>query len=110
MAFEQATIKVLNEREFDELKAAIERVFTSERIEKYLKSLKSRGIRARHVDKILAANLIDVTAGSKKGTAKTLYEALPVSDQAQVREFYLSKVEEVDQALRTRFHKLYQYS
>jgi hypothetical protein len=27
-----------------------------------------------------------------------------------VREFYLSKVEEVDQALRTRFHKLYQYS
>jgi hypothetical protein len=110
MSFEQATIKVVNKREFDELKAAIELVFASERVEKYLKALKSRGIRARNVDKILAANLIDVVAGSKTGTAKTLYEALPVSDQAQVREFYLSKVEEVDQALRTRFHKLYQYS
>ena len=110
MAFEQATIKVVSEREFDELKAAIERVFASERVEKYLKSLKSHGIRARNVDKILAANLIDSVAGSKTGTAKALYEALPISDQAQVREFYLSKVEEVDQALRTRFHKLYQYS
>jgi len=38
-----------------------------------------------------------------------LYEALPLSDQAQIREFYLSKVEEVDAALRTKFHKLYQY-
>ena len=110
MNFEQATIKVVNEREFDELKAAIEQVFASERIEKYLKSLKSRGIRARDVDKILAANLIDAVAGSKAGAARALYEALPVSDQAQVREFYLSKIEEVDQALRTRFHKVYQYS
>ena len=110
MAFEQATIKVVSEREFDELKAAIERVFAIKQIEKYLKSLKSRGIRARDVDAILAANLIDMVAGSKAGSAKTLYESLPVSDQAQVREFYLSKVEEVDQALRTRFHKLYQYS
>ncbi len=110
MSFEQATIKVVSEREFDELKAAIERVFASERIEKYLKSLKSRGIRARNVDAILAANLIDMVAGRTAGSAKTLYESLPVSDQAQVREFYLSKVEEVDQALRTRFHKLYQYS
>jgi hypothetical protein len=110
MSFEQATIKVVNEREFDELKVAIERVFASERIEKYLKALKSRGIRARDVDKILAANLIDAVAGGKTGAARALYESLPVSDQAQVREFYLSKVEEVDQALRTRFHKVYQYS
>ena len=110
MSFEQAILKVVNEREFDELKAAIERVFVIERIEKYLKALKSHGIRARDVDKILAANLIDAVSGGKTGTAKALYEALPVSDQAQVREFYLSKVEEVDQALRTRFNKLYQYS
>jgi D-arabinose 1-dehydrogenase-like Zn-dependent alcohol dehydrogenase len=110
MSFEQATIKVVNEREFDELRAAIERVFAGDRVEKYLKALKNHGIRVRNVDRIWAANLIDVIAGSKAGTAKTLYQALPVSDQAQVREFYLSKVEEVDQALRLRFHKLYQYS
>ena len=33
----------------------------------------------------------------------------PVSDQAQMREFYLSKLETVDQALRHKFKKLYQY-
>ena len=38
-----------------------------------------------------------------------LYESLPVSDQAQMREFYLSKLETVDQALRHKFKKLYQY-
>jgi len=32
-----------------------------------------------------------------------LYSSLPVSDQAQVREFYLSKIEEVDPALRRSF-------
>ena len=57
----------------------------------------------------LPADVIDAGAGNKAGTARTLYEALPVSDQAQVREFYLSKVEEVDPALRAKFHKLYQY-
>jgi hypothetical protein len=110
MDFEQATIKVVSEREFDELKAAVELVFASERVEKYLKALKSHGIRARALDRILAANLIDSAAGNKAGTAKTKYESLPVSDQGQFREFYLSRVEEVEPALRLKFHKVYQYS
>jgi hypothetical protein len=37
------------------------------------------------------------------------YQALPLSDQAQMREFYLSKLETVGAALRHRFKKLYQY-
>ena len=41
--------------------------------------------------------------------AKQLYEALPVSDQAQMREFYLSKLEDGRRALRHKFKKLYQY-
>jgi len=43
------------------------------------------------------------------GTARALHATLPVSDQAQIREFYLSKIEEVDRAVRAKFHKLYQY-
>jgi hypothetical protein len=35
--------------------------------------------------------------------------SLPVSDRSQMREFYLSKLEEVDTALRAKFQKLYQY-
>jgi hypothetical protein len=41
--------------------------------------------------------------------AQQLYQGLPVSDQAQMREFYLSKLEGVDIALRHKFKKLYQY-
>jgi hypothetical protein len=42
-------------------------------------------------------------------SAWQLYQALPLSDQAQMREFYLSKLETVGIALRHKFKKLYQY-
>jgi hypothetical protein len=38
-----------------------------------------------------------------------LYQGLPVSDQAQIRELYLSRIEQVDRVLRERFSKLYRY-
>jgi hypothetical protein len=74
-----------------------------------LKGLGSRKIRIRNLDAVFAADLIDRATGDKAGTARSLYGSLPVSDQAQMREFYLSKIEEVDPALRAKFHKLYQY-
>ena len=109
MKFEQGVIKVEKEREFGDLKAAIEKAFAADRVTKYLKELDSRKIRVRNLDAIFAADAIDRAAGDKAGTARSLHSALPVSDQAQVREFYLSKIEEVDPALRAKFHKLYQY-
>ena len=107
--FEQAAIKVEKEREFSDLKVAIEKAFAADRVAKFLKALAGRRIRVRDLDAVFAADAIDRTAGDKVGTARSLYESLPVSDQAQVREFYLSKIEEVDPALRAKFHKLYQY-
>jgi hypothetical protein len=110
MGFEQATIKVVKEREFGELKAVIEQALAPEKIVKYLKALDSRGLQVRNLDGILAAQVIDSVAEVKTGTAKSLYSALPISDQAQLREFYLSRIEEVDSALRVKFRKVYQYS
>src|SRR5882757_5136871 len=109
MKFVQATIKVENEQGFGELKAAIEQVFTADRITKYLKKLSSQNIRIRDWDAILAAGTIDVIAETKLGAARSIYEALTVSDQGQIREFYLSKIEEVEPTLRARFSKLYRY-
>ena len=109
MTFEPGTIKVEKEREFGDLKAAMEKVFAADRVTKYLKELDSRKIRVRDLDAVFAADAIDRAAGNKAGTARSLYGSLPVSDQAQMREFYLSKIEEVDPALRAKFHKLYQY-
>jgi hypothetical protein len=107
--FDAGVIKVEKEREFGDLKAAIEKAFAADRIAKYLKGLDSRSIRVRNLDAVFAADVIDRAAGDKAGTARSLYGSLPVSDQAQMREFYLSKIEEVDPALRAKFHKLYQY-
>ena len=109
MGFEQATIRVVKEREFGDLKDAIERVFDGERVLKYLKTLASRKVSIRIFDSVLSENALDEAAGNRAGTAAGLYQSLPVSDQAQIREFYLSKIEEVDPALRAKFHRLYQY-
>jgi hypothetical protein len=109
VVFEQGIIKVEKEREFGELKAAIERVFAADRVTKYLRQLESRKIRVRNLDAVFAGDVIDRASGDKIGTARSLHSALPVPDQSQVREFYLSKVEEVEPVLRAKFHKLYQY-
>ena len=109
MIFEPGTIKIEKEREFGDLKAAMEKAFAADRVTKYLKVLDSRKIRVRDLDAVFAADAIDRAAGDNAGTARSLYSSLPVSDQAQMREFYLSKIEEVDPALRAKFHKLYQY-
>jgi len=109
MGFEQATIKVEKEREFAELKSAIERALTTDRIRKFLKKLSGRKVPIRDLDAVLAANAIDEATGAKSGTARFLYGSLTVSDQAQMREFYLFKIEEVDPASRARFSRLYQY-
>jgi len=112
VGFEQATIKVEKETEFEELKSAIDRAFDPARVEKFLKYLQISGIRVRDWDPLLAKRIIERTdeglATSGK-TALSLYQTLTVSDQAQMREFYLSKIELVDAPLRHRFKKLYQY-
>ena len=111
MGFEQATLKVEQEREFEELKGAIERVFRPEKVEKFLKRLEKEGVRVRHWDKVLDKGLLERMdeALAKSTTARKLYESLPVSDQAQMREFYLSKLEEPSEELRTKYKKIYQY-
>jgi hypothetical protein len=108
MAFEQATIKVEKEKEFGELKSAIIRAFAPEVVEKYLKRMASAGLRIRDFDAVLAKRVLE-QVGALAGSAKDLYAALTLTDQGQMKEFYLSKIEEVGPELRAKFHKLYQY-
>ena len=60
------------------------------------------------MDAVLAQKVLE-RFGEPGLNAQQLYQSLPVSDQAQMREFYLSKLEGVDTALRHKFKKLYQY-
>ena len=112
MNFEQAAIKVQNETEFEELIGAISRALGPETVERFLKRVRSSSSRVRDVDGVLSKKLVekvDVVLGKSGKTALSLYQALPVSDQSQIREFYLSKLEEVNPELRTKFQKLYRY-
>jgi hypothetical protein len=112
MGFEQATIKIEKQQEFAKLQAAVEQAFLPERVERFLKQLDRKGIRVRELDAVLSARALEDADGSAVRadlSAWQLYQALPLSDQAQMREFYLSKLETVDIALRHKFKKLYQY-
>jgi hypothetical protein len=105
--FEQATIKVEKQQEFGALQAAVEEAFLPQAAEKLLKQMDRKSVRIRDFDGVLAKKVFE-SAGAKVNAAQ-LYQSLNLSDQAQMREFYLSKLETVEQALRHRFKKLYQY-
>jgi hypothetical protein len=108
--FEQATIKIEKEEEFEELRSAIRRAFAPETVAKYLKRMSSTGIRIRDFDSVLAKGVLEQVGAMEKGKrAQGLYSALTLSDQAQMKEFYLSRIEEVGPELRAKYQKLYQY-
>ena len=72
--------------------------------------MRKSGVRIRDLETILARGVFEqVDDTLAKQGAQKLYQALTISDQAQMREFYLSRVEEVEPGLRTKFQKIYQY-
>ena len=113
VGFEQATIKIEDEQKYNELKDAITRVFAPEKVEKFLKKVQGAGLRIRKLEPILAKGLIEQVDGALAKAGKTagrqLYEALTTSDQAQMREFYLFRLEEVSPELRSKSQKIYRY-
>ena len=107
-SFEQAAIKIEKQKEFAKLQAAVEQAFLPKTAERFLKQLDRKGIRVRDFDAILAQRVLE-SVGESGLMGQQLYGSLPVSDQAQMREFYLSKLDGVEVALRHKFKKLYQY-
>jgi hypothetical protein len=108
VTFEQAAIRVEKAQEYAELQAKVELAFRPETVERFLKQLERKRIRIRNLDAVLAQKVLDGFGGATVNSGQ-LYQSLPVSDRAQLREFYLSKLEAVDVGLRHKFKKLYQY-
>jgi hypothetical protein len=109
MGFEQAAIKVDKAEEFGQLQRAIEEALSPEKVKRFLKSLRRGRVRIRDFDAVLVTKTLEAITGRADFSARQLYQSLTLSDQAQIREFYLSKIEYVDPALRAKFNKLYQY-
>jgi hypothetical protein len=109
MAFVQAGIAVQNTEVFEKLKNTVDQSLSAANVEKFLKAATSSGFRIREFEKLLDRSVLDKVVSTTPG-AKALYDQLPASDQGQIREFYLTRIEEVDPALRGKFSKVYQYS
>ena len=109
MAFTQAQIPVANAETFGQLKGAIAQQLDPAKVEKFLKVAEATGLRIRDFEGLLKKSVFDKVA-PPQGGAQNLYQQLPASDQGQIREFYLSQIEEVAPALRGKYRKLYQYS
>ncbi len=108
--FQQATIKVENEAVFTEFRDAVNRVFTAPEVEKFLRQLKKKGVGVRDFEAVLAGGFIeraDAALAQAGKTAKGLWEILPLSDQSQVKEFYLERLEQVDVKWRAKFATVY---
>jgi hypothetical protein len=106
VGFEQAALKVEKTQEYSRLQAAIEQAFLPDKVESFLKQMDRKGIRIRDFDALLEQRVLE---GETALNSKQLYQALALSDQAQIRELYLSRLEGIDVALRHKFKKLYQY-
>ena len=112
MAYQQAQIAVEKTEEFEQLKSALERILDSSVVEKFYRKLQSQTVYVREFEKILDQGILESVDGTlaKSGkSAKQIYGALALSDQALMREFYLEKIEAVDAKLREKYRKVYRY-
>jgi hypothetical protein len=106
VGFQQATIPIEKKREFELLRDAIDKAYAPPRVEKFLGDMKSKGINVRQFDRVLAEKLIEKIY-PQVGSAGELYGSLTVTDQAQMREFYLERLEKVSNELREKFLSIY---
>jgi hypothetical protein len=108
MGFEQAAITVEKQEAFAALKARIELVLSPEGIDAFMKGVSGAGFPIRAWDKLLASGLLD-----KQGSnlpAKQMYADLSDSDKGLMREFFLTRIEQVPDAVREKYSKVYRYA
>ena len=115
--FNQATITIQNSAAFEELKGMVEKVL-ERRPERLLRLLTRRRLNVRQFERIAAQSLLErvqddrgwlarLTSPPAGGRVAALYGSLPVSDQAQFREYYLTRVELIGDELRGRYREAF---
>ena len=100
--FDQAVYPVQNEAQFQQLASRIDAAFATNRADLFLASVASNKLHVREFEVVLNKGLLGADSAE-------LYKALPVGDQAMIREKYLARIEKIPAELRQRFLKLYAY-
>ena len=100
--FQQAAIPVENPAVFESIQAAVESSFVPAAVGKFLKRVEQAKLRVRSFEQVLERGLLGETA-------KSGYAQLGDADRGQIRELYLSSVEQVAPELRGKYLKVYAY-
>ena len=109
MPFVQATIPVENTEVFSQLKGLIAAALAPTAIERFLQGVQKSKRPVRHFEEILAAGIFERASGAEVVKGSAWYGELSPSDQGQIREFYLTRIEQVEGAVREKFSKVYRY-
>ena len=108
MGFEQAAITVEKQETFAALKARVEDALAPQGIDAFMQGVMRAGFPIRQWEKLLATGLLD-----KQGSAlaaKQMYTDLSDSDKGLMREYYLTRIEQVPDAVREKYSKVYRYA
>jgi hypothetical protein len=108
MAFEQATIPVEKQDTFAALKARVESALGPNGIDNFMKGVARSGYPVRKFEQLLSGGLFDGRDSTLK--AARLYAELGDSDKGLIREFYLTRIEQVPDAIREKYSKIYRYA
>jgi hypothetical protein len=108
MGFEQAQIAVEKQEAFAALKARIEDVLSAQGIDAFMQGVVRAGFPIRQWDKLLSTGLLDKQGSNL--TAKQMYADLSDSDKGLMREFFLTRIEQVPDAVREKYSKVYRYA
>jgi hypothetical protein len=107
--FAQAQIEVENKQLFNDLRSAVENALGLYSDE-FLQTLKRFGLRVRQFEQILHERVFEQLPGSpSQRPCEEMFADLSASDQGLIREFYLTRIEEVPTELRAKYAKLYRY-
>ena len=105
--FQQAPIAVQNAESFEALKQLIDEALRADAVESFLEKVAKADVPVRRFERVLERRILE---GKKTGpSAWALYQALTISDQGQMREYYLTKVEEIESSLRAKYQNVYRY-
>ena len=108
MGFEQAQIAVEKQETFAALKARLEDALAPQGIDAFMQGVVRGGFPIRQWEKLLSSGLLDKQGSNLRATQ--MYADLSDSDKGLMREFFLTRIEQVPDAVREKYSKVYRYA
>ena len=110
MVFNQALIGIQDTSVYGELKAMVDNALASGNVEKFLRSAANKQHRIRELEAMLGDGVFEKFSVKGEKSPLEVYGGLSASDQGQFREYYLTKIEEIEGRFRAKYKNLFRYS